>query len=80
MQLDRNRDGSWNVMNREEYEQLSRHADDYAHEIAIRLMGECGLRVSEVQNVRYNDIQRTTDGQHYRLKLMYGVGSQEEPC
>jgi integrase len=65
-------------MAREEYERLPRNARDYAHEVAIRLMGECGLRVAEVAEVAYDDVKRSTDGQHYRLRIESGKDTTGE--
>jgi len=79
MQLERNKGQTFNVwMDRTEYEQLPRNARDYAHEVAIRLMGECGLRVAEVAEVAYDDVKRSTDGQHYRLRVGSGKDTTGE--
>lgn len=79
MQLEQNKDRTWNVwMTRNEYQHLPRNARDYAHEIAIRLMGECGLRVEEATNVRYADVKRSNDGQHYRLRVHEGKDTTGE--
>lgn len=45
-------------MSREEYRELPRAADTFKHEIAIRLMGDCGLRVAEVLDVRSEHVDR----------------------
>jgi integrase len=79
MQLERNKDQTFNVwMTRTEYEHLPRNARDYAHEVAIRLMGESGLRVAEVAEVAYDDVKRSTDGQHYRLRVQSGKDTTGE--
>jgi len=79
MQLERNRDETFNVwMSRDEYRHLPRNARDYSHELAIRLMGECGLRVKEALNVSYSDVKRSEDGQHYRLRVHSGKDTTGE--
>ena len=79
MQLERNKDQTFNVwLNRDEYQRLPRHARDYSHELAIRLMGECGLRVAETKEVAYDDVKRSTDGQHYRLRVGAGKDTTGE--
>ena len=52
MRTERNKDGTWNVwMTRDEYREIPRHAHSGLAEVAIRLMGDCGLRVAEVLDV-----------------------------
>jgi integrase len=41
-------------------------------------MGEVGLRVEEAANVRYADVERTTDGEHYRLRVRDGKDTTGE--
>jgi len=73
MRTERNKDGSWNVwMSREEYRELPRAAANFEHEIAIRLMGDCGLRVAEVLDVEPRHISRMSDGRHYELEVVSG--------
>lgn len=73
MRTERNRDSSYNVwMSRDEYERLPRATDDYAQEIALRLMGDCGLRVAEVLDVCPGHISRMSDGRHYALEVVGG--------
>jgi len=79
MRTERNRDGSWNVwMSRDEYRALPRAADSFQHEIAIRLMGDCGLRVGEVLDVEPQHISRMTDGRHYELEVVGGKDTTGE--
>ncbi|WP_121820529.1 tyrosine-type recombinase/integrase [Halostella salina] len=79
MRTERNRDGSWNVwMSREEYRELPRAADTFEHEIAVRLMGDCGLRVAEVLDVRPEHIDRMSDGRHYELEVVGGKDTTGE--
>jgi integrase len=73
MRTERNRDESYNVwMSREEYERLPRSTSEYDQEIALRLMGDCGLRVAEVLDVCPEHISRMTDGRHYGLEVVAG--------
>lgn len=52
MRTERNRDASWNVwMTRDEYAEIPRHAHCDLAEVAIRLMGDCGLHGGEVLDV-----------------------------
>lgn len=44
MRTERNQDGSYNVwMSRDEYHEFPRGTGTFEQEIAIRLMGDCGL-------------------------------------
>lgn len=71
MRTERNRDGTFNVwMNRSEFEQLAREAKSQRREIALRLMGDCGLRVGEVPDVCPEHIERTKDGSHHMLEVV----------
>lgn len=73
MRTERNKDGSWNVwMTRQEYAELPRAADTFEREIAIRLMGDCGLRVAEVLDVEPQHISRMKDGKHFKLEVKSG--------
>ncbi|WP_407661648.1 hypothetical protein [Haladaptatus caseinilyticus] len=73
MRTERNKDGTYNVwLSREEYLAIPRAADSFKHEIAIRLMGDCGLRVTEVLGVTPLDISRMDDGRHYELEVTNG--------
>lgn len=79
MRTERNRDDSYNVwMTRDEYQVLPRSTDDWEHEIAIRLMGDCGLRRAEVLDVCPEHISRYTDGRHYRLEVVGGKDTTGE--
>ncbi|EJN61574.1 site-specific integrase [Halogranum rubrum] len=79
MRTERNKDGSWNVwMSRREYHELPRQAHSELGEIALRLMGDCGLRVAEVLDVTPNDINRRTDGRHYKLEVTSGKDTTGE--
>lgn len=70
MEIDRNRDGSSRVwMDREEYRVIPQTAQSTAREIAIRLMGDCGLRVSEVLTARPRHISPLRTGRHFELKV-----------
>jgi integrase len=59
-------------MTRDEYERLPRATSSYDQEIALRLMGDCGLRVAEVLDVCPEHISRMTDGRHYGLEVVAG--------
>jgi hypothetical protein len=49
IRTERNKDGSWNVwLSQDEYQALSREAETFEREVAIRLMADCWLRVREV--------------------------------
>jgi integrase len=73
MRTERNRDHSYNIwMSRDEYERLPRATNGYAQEIALRLMGDCGLRVAEVLDVCPSHIDRMSDGRHYGLEVVAG--------
>ena len=73
MRTERNKDGTWNVwMSREEYHELPRSASSFQREIAIRLMGDCGLRVAETLDVAPEHVTRTKDGHHHQLEVVWG--------
>ena len=79
MRTERNKDGSWNVwMSREEYQVLPRVADTFEREVAIRLMGDCGLRVQEVLDVEPRHISRMSDGRHFELEVVGGKDTTGE--
>ena len=79
MRTERNKDGTWNVwLSREEYRELPRQARTNAEEIAIRLMGDCGLRASEVLDVTPADVSRRSDGRHYKLEVRSGKDTTGE--
>jgi hypothetical protein len=73
MRTGRNRDGTYNVwMTRAEYQGLSRQARTDQQEIALRLMGDCGLRCFGVPDVAPAHISRMGDGRHYELEVVAG--------
>ncbi|QLH83408.1 site-specific integrase [Halosimplex pelagicum] len=79
MRTERNKDGSWNVwMSREEYRALPRAAESFEREVAIRLMGDCGLRAHEVLDVEPRHISRMSDGRHYELEVVGGKDTTGE--
>ena len=79
MRTERNKDGTWNVwMSREEFRELPRAADSFEREIAIRLMGDCGLRVAEVLDVEPRHISRMSDGRHHALEVVGGKDTTGE--
>jgi integrase len=79
MRTERNKDGSWNVwLSREEYQVLPREAQNFEREVAIRLMGDCGLRVAEVLDVQPQHISRMKDGRHYELEVVGGKDTTGE--
>ena len=79
MRTERNRDGTFNVwMSREEYRELPRAADSFEREVAIRLMGDCGLRVAEVLDVEPRHVTRMSDGRHYWLEVVGGKDTTGE--
>ncbi|MFC4408436.1 site-specific integrase [Haloarchaeobius iranensis] len=79
MRSERNKDGSFSVwMTRDEYHELPRAADTFQREIAIRLMGDCGLRVAEVLDVEPRHISRKSDGTHYDLEVVSGKDTTGE--
>ena len=79
MRTERNKDGTWNVwMNRDEYRALPRAAESFDREVAIRLMGDCGLRVQEVLDVKPKHVSRMSDGKHFELKVVGGKDTTGE--
>ena len=79
MRAERNKDGTWNMwMRRDEYHEIFRSASTFQQEIAIRLMGDCGLRVAEVLDVTPSDISRFPDGRHYKLEISSGKDTTGE--
>lgn len=79
MRTERNKDGTWNVwMSRDEYHELPRAPLSFKREIAIRLMGDCGLRVAETLDVTPADIKRTSDGAHHLLNVEAGKDTTGE--
>lgn len=79
MRTERNKDGTWNVwMSRDEYQELPRAASTFEREIALRLMGDCGLRVAEVLDVEPQHISRKKDGTHFELEVVAGKDTTGE--
>jgi len=79
MRTERNKDSSWNVwLSRNEYEVLPREAETFEQEVAIRLMGDCGLRVQEVLDVKPKHVSRLSDGTHFELKVVGGKDTTGE--
>lgn len=79
MRTERNRDGTWNVwLSRGEYRELPRSASTLKAEVAIRLMGDAGLRSFEVPEVTPGDIDRMKDGRHYELEVRSGKDTTGE--
>jgi len=79
MRTERNKDSSWNVwLSRSEYEVLPREAETFEQEVAIRLMGDCGLRVKEVLDVKPKHVSRLSDGTHFELEVVGGKDTTGE--
>ncbi len=54
-------ENQWRVwLNPNDYETLLKHAHNEQARLAIRFGGECGLRVSETTNVRYEHVRQST--------------------
>lgn len=79
MRSERNKNGTYKVwMSRDEYRELPRATSSFEQEIAIRLMGDCGLRVGEVVDVKPAHIRRRADGQHFELQVVSGKDTTGE--
>jgi len=79
MRTVRNKDGTWNVwLSRDEYRELPRATDTFQQEIALRLMGDCGLRVAEVLDVKPEHISRRSDGHNFELEVVSGKDTTGE--
>jgi integrase len=65
-------------MSRDEYQVLPREAETFEREVAIRLMGDCGLRVQEVLDVKPEHISRMSDGEHFELEVVGGKDTTGE--
>lgn len=79
MRTQRNKDETWTVwMSREEYRELPRGTNTFEQEIAIRLMGDCGLRVAEVLDVESQHISRKKDGKNFELEVVSGKDTTGE--
>ena len=57
---------------------LPREAETFEQEVAIRLMGDCGLRVQEVLDVKPKHVSRMSDGKHFELKVVGGKDTTGE--
>lgn len=70
MRTEKNKDGTRKVwMTRDEFQNLLNTAKSTEIKISLMLMGNVGLRVSEVLNVSYRDIRRTSDGEDFILEV-----------
>jgi integrase len=79
MRTERNKDKTWTVwLTRDEYREITRQARSVQQEIAIRLMGDCGLRVGEVLDVALEHVSRRADGTHYSLEVVGGKDTTGE--
>lgn len=79
MRAEQNRDGTYNLwMSRDEYQVRPRETTDWEHEIAIRLMGDCGLRRAEVLDVCPKHVSRMSDGTHHALEVVGGKDTTGE--
>jgi integrase len=79
MRTERNKDGTWTVwLSRDEYREIPRQARNARQEIALRLMGDCGLRVGEVSDVALEHVTRRSDGRHYSLEVVSGKDTTGE--
>lgn len=79
MRTERNKDGTYSCwMSRSEYQEVPRQASSFEREIALRLMGDCGLRVAEVPDVHPSHISRAKDGKHHMLEVVSGKDTTGE--
>lgn len=66
MRKEINKDGDtykcW--LSQEEIEQIANYTDDLKNEFIIRMLGNVGLRVGEVNNIRYKDIYMAGDDEY----------------
>lgn len=65
-------------MTREEYAEIPRAAHSTQADLAVRLMGDCGLRVAETLDVAPEHISRMKDGRHYALEVTAGKDTTGE--
>lgn len=56
----------------DELEQLRRHAGSTRNDLIIQLGGYVGLRAFEIPQVNPKHVKRTSDGEHYRLRVPKG--------
>jgi integrase len=69
-------------MTDEELEELRRAAANHRDDLIVQLGGYVGLRAFEVPQIRPQHVKRTTDGEHYRLRVPEGkdtTGSGGKP-
>ena len=72
-------------MTDDELEELRRHAKNHRDDIILQLGGFVGLRAFEIPQVQPQHVKRTSDGDHYRLRIPEGkirlatVESRETP-
>ena len=59
-------------MTDDELEELRRHAKTHRDDIIIQLGGYVGLRAFEIPQVCPEHVKRTSDGEHYRLRVPEG--------
>lgn len=59
-------------MTDDELETLRRHAANHRDDVIIQLGGYVGLRAFEIAQVRPEHVRRTSDGDHYRLRVPQG--------
>lgn len=65
-----------------ELDQLRRHAGSTRNDLLIQLGGYVGLRAFEIPQVKPKHVTRTSDGEHYRLRIPEGkdtTGSGGKP-
>lgn len=65
-------------MSREEYHELPRATPPMQAEVAIRIMGDAGLRVAETLDVRPEHVRRKKDGRSYELEVVSGKDTTGE--
>lgn len=64
-------------LSKSELERLYEQAeDDMRKEIALRLMGDCGLRSAEVLDVQYDHIEELEDSDRLLLRVPNGKGDK----
>ena len=59
-------------MTDDELEELRRHAKNHRDDIILQLGGYVGLRAFEIPQVQPQHVKRTSDGDHYRLRIPEG--------
>ena len=67
------KDGVYKIwMTDDELETLRRHTEGYRDDIIVQLGGYVGLRAFEIPQVHPEHVKRTSDGDHYRLRVPEG--------